>query len=103
VPADSSFGHLAERLLPMLGLFGTAFGLSLQAKALAGSAAGFAPLATSLNCTACGVLAAALVAVMTFNLEAGIRRARNPGPRRGLTGERLPEGLRSRAKRAVPS
>ena len=93
MPADSSFGHLAERLLPMLGLFGTAFGLSLQAKALAGSAAGFAPLATSLNCTACGVLAAALVAVMTFNLEAGIRRARNPGPRRGLTGERLPEGF----------
>ena len=73
--ADPSFGHLAERLLPMLGLFGTAFGLSLQAKALAGGAAGFAPLATSLYCTACGVLAAALVAVMTFNLEAGIRRA----------------------------
>ena len=73
--ADPSFGHLAERLLPMLGLFGTAFGLSLQAKALAGGAAGFAPLATSLYFTACGVLAAALVAVMTFNLEAGIRRA----------------------------
>ena len=73
--ADPSFGHLAERLLPMLGLFGTAFGLSLQAKALAAGAAGFAPLATSLYCTACGVLAAALVAVMTFNLEAGIRRA----------------------------
>ena len=74
--SDASFGHLAERLLPMLGLFGTAFGLSLQAKALAGGAAGFAPLATSLYCTAAGVLAAALVAVMTFNLEAGIRRAR---------------------------
>lgn len=73
--ADPSFGHLAERLLPMLGLFGTAFGLSLQAKALAAGGAGFAPLATSLYCTACGVLAAALVAVMTFNLEAGIRRA----------------------------
>ena len=52
----------------MLGLFGTAFGLSLQAKALAGGGA------KPLNCTACGVLAAALVAVMTFNLEAGIRR-----------------------------
>jgi hypothetical protein len=73
--ADPSFGHLAERLLPMLGLFGTAFGLSLQAKALAGGSAAFTPLATSLYCTACGVLAAALVAVMTFNLEAGIRRA----------------------------
>jgi len=40
----------------MLGLFGTAFGLSLQAKALAGGGA------KPLNCTACGVLAAALVA-----------------------------------------
>ncbi len=74
--ADPSFGHLAERLLPMLGLFGTAFGLSLQAKALVGGAAGFGPLATSLYCTACGVLAAALVAIMTFNLEVGMRRAR---------------------------
>jgi hypothetical protein len=73
--ADASFGHLAERLLPMLGLFGTAFGLSLQAKALAGGAAAFAPLATSLYCTACGVLAAALVAVMTFNLEVAIKKA----------------------------
>ena len=86
----------------MLGLFGTAFGLSLQAKALAGGAAGFAPLATSLYCTACGVLAAALVAVMTFNLEAGIRRARNTGPRRGLTGSACERDAlsRSRAKRA---
>ena len=70
----------------MLGLFGTAFGLSLQAKALAGGGA------KPLNCTACGVLAAALVAVMTFNLEAGIRRARNTGPRRGPYRERLREG-----------
>ncbi len=72
---DAAFGHLAERLLPMFGLFGTAFGLSVQAKALVGGAAAFGPLATSLYCTACGVLGAALVAVMTFNLEAGIRRA----------------------------
>ena len=72
--ADASFGHLAERALPMLGLFGTAFGLSLQAKALAGGAAAFAPLATSLYCTAAGVLAALIVAVMTFNLEVGLRR-----------------------------
>jgi hypothetical protein len=80
----------------MLGLFGTAFGLSLQAKALAGGGA------KPLNCTACGVLAAALVAVMTFNLEAGIRRARNTGPRRGLTGSACERDAlsRSRAKRA---
>lgn len=73
---DASFGHLAERLLPMLGLFGTAFGLSLQANALAGGATSFAALATSLYCTACGVLAALIVAVMTFNLERGVQRAR---------------------------
>ncbi len=52
---SADFGHLAERILPMLGLFGTAFGLSLQAKALAGGATSFAALATSLYCTACGV------------------------------------------------
>jgi hypothetical protein len=75
-PPSSDFGHLAERMLPMLGLFGTAFGLSLQGKALSGGAAAFAPLATSLYCTAAGVLAALVVAAMTFNLEAGIRRAR---------------------------
>jgi len=73
---NPDFGHLAERLLPMLGLFGTAFGLSLQAKALAGGATSFAALATSLYCTACGVLAALVVAIMTFNLERGLRRSR---------------------------
>ncbi len=73
---SSDFGHLSERLLPMLGLFGTAFGLSLQAKALAGGATSFAALATSLYCTASGVLAALIIAIMTFNLERGIRRSR---------------------------
>lgn len=72
---DAAWGHLAERLLPMLGLFGTAFGLSLQAKALSGGAAAFAPLATSLYCTAAGVLAALVVALMTYSLECGIKRA----------------------------
>ena len=72
---NASWGHLAERLLPMLGLFGTAFGLSLQAKALSGGATSFEALATSLYCTACGVLAALIVAVATYSLEAGIRRA----------------------------
>lgn len=76
-PPSSDFGHLAERLLPMLGLFGTAFGLSLQANALAGGAASFGALATSLYTTACGVLAALVVAIMTFNLERGVRRARD--------------------------
>lgn len=72
---DAAFGHLAERALPMLGLFGTAFGLSLQAKTLAGGTTSFTALGTSLYCTAAGVLGALIVAIMTFNIEQGIRRA----------------------------
>ncbi|HTZ66946.1 MAG TPA: hypothetical protein VMB83_05655 [Roseiarcus sp.] len=74
VPA-SNFGHLAERLCVMAGFVGTAVGLSLQAKSLAGGATSFTALATSLFTTASGGTAAALIAIMTFNLEAGVRRA----------------------------
>jgi drug/metabolite transporter (DMT)-like permease len=77
------FGHLAERLSVMAGFVGTAIGLSLQAKALAGGSTSFTALATSLFTTACGGVAAALLAIMTFNLEAGIRRA-------GLAMQRVP-------------
>jgi hypothetical protein len=73
---SSDYGHLAERLCVMAGFVGTAIGLSLQAKALAGGATSFTALATSLYTTACGGAAAALLAIMTFNLEVGIRRAR---------------------------
>jgi hypothetical protein len=72
-PAD--FGHLSERLCVMAGFVGTAIGLSLQAQSLAGGATSFTALATSLFTTASGGTAAALIAIMTFNLEAGIRRA----------------------------
>ncbi len=74
--ATSDFGHLAERLCVMAGLAGTTIGLSLQARALMSGSAGFGALSTSLYTTACGVIAAALLAVLTHNLEAGIRRAR---------------------------
>ncbi len=74
-PTSSDFGHLAERLSVMCGFVGTAIGLSLQAKALAGGSTSFTALATSLFTTACGGVAAALLAVMTFNVEAGMRRA----------------------------
>ncbi len=74
-PPSADFGHLAERLSVMAGFVGTAIGLSLQAKALAGGSASFTALATSLFTTACGGASAALLAIMTFNLEAGIRRA----------------------------
>jgi hypothetical protein len=72
----SAYGHLAERLCVTAGFVGTAIGLSLQAKALTGGATSFTALATSLFTTACGGTAAAVMAIMTFNLEAGIRRAR---------------------------
>ena len=72
---DASWGHLAERLCVMAGFVGTAIGLSLQAKSLAAGSTSFSALATSLFTTACGGVAAALIAIMTFNLEAGIRRA----------------------------
>ena len=68
---SANFGHLAERLAVMCGFVGTAIGLSLQAKSLAGGATSFTALATSLFTTACGGVAAALIAIMTFNLEAG--------------------------------
>ena len=67
--ASGAFGHLAERLSVMLGFIGTAIGLSLQAQALAGGATSFTALATSLYTTAVGGTAAAIIAVMTFNLE----------------------------------
>ncbi len=73
---SSDYGHLAERLCVMAGFVGTAIGLSMQAKSLAGGATSFTALATSLFTTASGGTAAALIAVMTFNLEAGVRRAR---------------------------
>jgi len=76
-PAISAdLGHLAERLCVMAGFVGTAIGLSLQAKSLAGGATSFTALATSLYTTACGGAAAALTAVLTYSLEVGIRRAR---------------------------
>jgi hypothetical protein len=73
---NTDYGHLAERLSVMAGFVGTAIGLSLQAKALAGGATSFTALATSLFTTACGGTAAAVIAIMTFSLEAGIRRGR---------------------------
>jgi hypothetical protein len=71
---DPTYGHLAERLAVMAGFVGTAIGLSLQAKALAGGSTSFTALATSLFTTACGGTAAALIAILTYNLEIGIRR-----------------------------
>src|SRR3984957_11460464 len=73
---SSDYGHLAERLCVMAGFVGTAIGLSLPARSLAGGPTSFTALATSLFPTASGGTAAALIAIMTFNLEAGVSRAR---------------------------
>jgi hypothetical protein len=73
-PVSSDYGHLVERLCVMAGFVGTAIGLSLQARSLASGATSFTALATSLFTTASGGTAAALIAIMTFNLEAGNRR-----------------------------
>ena len=67
------FGHFAVRISVLLGLVGTAVGLSLQARALVGGAAAFGPLATSLFSTMTGAGAAILIEFMTFNLERGAR------------------------------
>lgn len=74
--ARSDFGHSAERWSVMLGLLGTTLGLSLQAKSLAGGSTSFGALATSLYTTGTGIVAALLIGVMVFSLDAGIRRAR---------------------------
>lgn len=68
------FGHFAVRISVLLGLVGTAVGLSLQARALVGGAAAFGPLATSLYTTMLGGAAAILIEAMTFNLERGSRQ-----------------------------
>ena len=73
--ASAAFGHVAERLSVMIGFVGTAIGLSLQAKSLAGGSTSFVALATSLFTTACGGVAAAIIVIMTYSLECGIRRA----------------------------
>ena len=85
--SSADFGHLAERLCVMAGLAGTTIGLSLQAKALMSGSASFGALSTSLFTTACGVSAAALIAMMTFNLSGS----------EGAKARRHPEGRPTRA------
>ena len=68
----ADFGHHAAKWAMMLGLIGTALGLSMQAATLASAGlASLGALSTALYTTACGVAASMLIEVMTFNLEAG--------------------------------
>jgi drug/metabolite transporter (DMT)-like permease len=65
------FGHLAVRLSVLCGLFGTSLGLSLQAHSLATEGvAALGALSTSLYTTAAGIVSAALLEILTYNLEA---------------------------------
>ena len=73
---DPSFGHLAERLCVACGIIGTGAGLALQGQALMSGAASFGALSTAIFTTICGVLGYVLTAILTYNLEVGIRRAR---------------------------
>lgn len=72
--ARADFGHLAMLLSPALGMLGTVLGLSLQGQALMNGAAAFGALGTSLYSTGAGVSGLIAAALMTFNLESGMRR-----------------------------
>jgi hypothetical protein len=71
-----AFGHLVQLLSPAIGMFGTALGLSMQARELVAGAASFEALSTSLYATAAGVAGFIALAIMTHSLECGIRRSR---------------------------
>jgi hypothetical protein len=69
--ADASFGREAEKWCVAIGLIGTVIGLILQAKAGPGEL-NF----TALQTTGCGALGYLLTAILSSNLESGIRRSR---------------------------
>ncbi len=72
---SSAFGLFAMGLCPLLGLLGTSTGLRLNVTSLAVGGSGLLPLSTSIETMQIGVLGLIIIAVMTFNLEAGIRSA----------------------------
>jgi hypothetical protein len=74
--ADSAFAHLAILVMPLVGVFGTAFGISLELKAKATGADILPLLGTALYCTATAALLTAVIALLTHNLDQGIKRAR---------------------------
>jgi hypothetical protein len=72
---DASVGHYAEKLAVMVGMLGTVIGLSMQLKATHGSVDSLAAFSTQFSSTGCGIVAAALIGLMTHNIEVGIRKA----------------------------
>jgi len=74
--SSSDFGHLAEGLAVRLGLIGTGIGIVLTIKASLASTNPLSALQTAFFSMICGVAASSIIAVMTYSLESGIRRAR---------------------------
>jgi len=67
---DSSFGHVAEGAFPLLGGLGTAYGISMQAEALATNGmASAGALKTVFFATMAGFAASFIVKWMTYFLE----------------------------------
>jgi len=73
---NADFGHLAEGLAVRLGLIGTGIGIVLTIKASLASTNPLSALQTAFFSMICGVAASSIIAVMTYSLESGIRRAR---------------------------
>ena len=73
--ASADWGYTAAELALILGVIGMALGLAVQGKAIgAGGTAIFAAWATQLYATIAGCVACAIVLLMTFNLESGLKR-----------------------------
>ncbi len=73
---NPAVGLFVTGLCPLIGLLGTSTGLRLNVSTLATGGSGLLPLSTSLETMQIGVLGLIIIAVMTFNLEAGIGAAR---------------------------
>ena len=68
---SAAFGHLAEKLAVTMAVAGTAYGL-FNASTATDGAVSFTALVT----TGVGAATASVMAVLTYNLEQGIERAR---------------------------
>lgn len=72
---NPDFGYLAAELSLIIGVIGMAMGLAMQGKAIAaGGTAIFAAWATQLSATITGCVACAIILVMTFSLERGLKQ-----------------------------
>jgi len=69
---ELEFAWFIEDRLLRIGLLGTVIGLSLQAAEMANGLQGLLPLSTALYTTATGIAASLVLAVMTYNVKAGI-------------------------------